>query len=710
MLKLENHLTLSKEVIQSPNLTDQFGEVDLRAIGTWVFEGYTADKQSRFNWERRTESAMDLAMQLQKNKSFPWPDCSNIAFPLVTIGAMQFHARAYPTIIQGTDIVKMRVVGPDPDDTEHDRAERVGTHMSYQVMEEDQAWEEQHDRLLLILAIIGSVFVKTWYDPEVRHNVSELVMAKDLVIDYWAKSVESCDRKTHKVPLSRNDIRKRVLSGIYANVLEESWYQEPAKPRETVQQNRANVRTGTQMPSQSDETTPYYGLEMHCSLDLDGDGFAEPYIITIEEGSQAVLRIVARINSIDDVTFVQSGEYKDEVISVKAEEYFTKYTFLPSPDGGIYDMGFGILLGPLNESVNSIINQLVDAGTMSNTAGGFLGRGAKIRGGVYNFQPFGWNRVDSTGDDLRKSIFPLPVREPSNVLFELLGLLVNYTNRISGATDTVVGENPGQNTPAQTTQSMIEMGSKIYNAIFKRVWRCMKEEFKKLYILNAYNMPNATTFGQDETSIGREDYLGDPNKVVPYADPNITSEGQALQQAMMLKQLSASSAGYDRDVVERRTLKAMKIDDINTVYPGIGSKKATPMPPDPKMQIEQMKMQQSQAQMQLDQQKMAMDLQEEQRMNNAKIAELEARAAMELEQANGAQSGRELAAFDAYLGLLKLHKENLSKHLEILLNHRNAQLDREHEQRLEQIGNNSGTVAGVASGPGDASTSAMGAA
>jgi len=719
MLNLETKLTLNAETLASPNLANQFSKQDLNAIGGHVWEGYNLDMQSRAKWEKRTEAAMDLAMQLQKDKNFPWPNCSNIAFPLVTISAMQFHARAYPTIIQGTDVVKMRVVGPDPNGFQTKRAERVSTHMSYQVLEEDSAWEEQHDRALLILSVVGSIFIKTYYDARLLHNVSELVLSKDLVINYWAKSVEQCSRKTHRIQLSRNDIRERVLSEVFCDVLEDSWYAQPAQPQQTTQQQRADQRTGQRPEMNADETTPFIGLEQHCLLDLDDDGYDEPYIVTIEETSKTVLRIVSRINSEHDIKRVPSGPRKDEIISVQTEEYFTKYTFLPSPDGGIYDMGFGVLLGPLNESANSLINQLVDSGTMSNTAGGFLGRGAKIRGGVYTFAPFSWNRVDSSGDDLRKSIFPLPVRDPSPILFQLLSFIVNYTNRISGATDTMVGENPGQNTPAQTTQTMVEMGMKIYNAIFKRVWRSMKEEFRKLYILNAYNMPaTGTSFGKDDQTISRQDYLGDPTKVVPAADPNITSESQGLQQALMLKQMSTTTPGYNLEEVERRVLKRMKVDDIDTIFPGPGKPGATPPSPDPKMAIAQMKLQSDQASLQLQHQQFMLKLQDEMRLTTAQIAELEAKAEMELEKANGQQAGQQLAAFDAYLGLLKLHKDTLAKHVQMALDHQNAELDRQHEQQLATIAANatnsgngqSGAVGSMASRPSNGSTNGMGTA
>lgn len=707
MLKLKHALTLNKDTVTAPNLCDQFDESDLQAIGTWVFEGYTADKQSRQQWEKRTDAAMDLAMQVQKAKSFPWPNCSNIAFPLITIGAMQFHAKAYPTIIQGTDVVKMRVVGEDPDGLEHARASRISTHMSYQVLEEDGAWEEQHDRLLLILGIVGSVFVKTYYDPNVMHNVSELVMARDLVINYWAKSVEDCPRKTHRVPLSRNEIRERVLAGIYQDVLEEPWYQAPARPEETTQSVHADKRKGERPPYEPDETTPFYGLEQHCLLDLDQDGYAEPYIITVEEQSKTVLRIVSRIARVEDIERVEVGKYKGEIIAIRAEEYFTKYSFIPSPDGGIYDIGFGVLLGPLNESVDSIINQLVDAGTMSNTAGGFLARGAKIRGGVYTFSPFGWNRVDSSGDDLRKSVFPLPVREPSNVLFQLLGLLINYTNRVSGANDTMVGENPGQNTPAQSMQTMVEMGMKIYNAIFKRVWRSMKEEFRKLYILNAINLPIVKSFGAEGNKIKQEDYIGDPNRVVPVADPNITSEVQIAQQAMALKQMSTTTPGYNLEAVERRVLKALRVDDLDNVYPGVKSPLATPPPPNPKLEVEQLKLQAKMAGFDLQRQLAGMTLMETHRLNNAKILELQASAAKLLEEAGGVKESQQLQAFNAAIGAMKQHNDTILKQIEVFLS---ATEQGAGNEQSGSRGNLSGAMESLAAGPSDAGVAEMGQA
>src|SRR3990170_2555688 len=160
MFELDTKITLDREAIKAPNLCDRFQGEDLQTLGRHVFEGYKRDKHSRFKWEKRTQAAMDLAMQVQKDKSFPWPGCSNIAFPLVTIAALQFHSRAYPAIVTGTDVVKCRVIGPDPTGEKTARATRISTHMSWQVLEEQSEWEEQKDRLLINLPIVGTVFAK----------------------------------------------------------------------------------------------------------------------------------------------------------------------------------------------------------------------------------------------------------------------------------------------------------------------------------------------------------------------------------------------------------------------------------------------------------------------------------------------------------------------------------------------------------------------
>lgn len=659
MLHLETKLKVDREVMLASNLASRFSQGDLDKIGDWVWDGYNMDEQSRGRWLRRTQAAMDLALQLSKDKAFPWPGASNVAFPLVTIATMQFHARAYPAIVRQPDLVRYRVVGEDPTGAEAARALRIGCHMSYQLLEEDEAWEEQQDRLLINLPIVGCAFKKSYHNAADGKNCSELVLAKDLVLDYYAKSVESCARKTHIVPLYRNEMHTRMLLGTFVDYTGEAWYQGPATPMTTPTDSRTDRREGHN-PPQSSDATPFTTLEQHCWFDFDQDGYAEPYIITIEATTKKVLRIVARWDREVDVERTS----KDAIISITPTEYFTKYTFIPAPDGSIYDLGFGILLGPLNESVNTLVNQLIDAGTMATTAGGFLARGAKIRGGAYTFAPLEWKRVDSTGDDLQKSIYPLPVREPSAVLFNLLSLLIQYTDRISGSTDIMVGENVGQNTPAATSRELVRQGSMIYSAIFKRVWRAMKWECEKLYTLNAMFMKSTVTYGPNGAKALREDYLGDPKKICPAADPAVASDEKELQRAVAIKQAAMATPGYNIAAVEKNYLRAMHVDGVDILYPGPDK---VPAGKDPKVTLQELKNQAQQASDQAETQRLIIKIMSERQYLMAEIAALEAKAALDWAKAGGEQTQQQISAFQTAIGALKAHDEALGGRVDHLL-------------------------------------------
>lgn len=665
MLTLTNTIPLTEQNMASPNLCSKLTKEDLVELGDWCWAGYDRDKRSRAKWERRCEAAMDLAMQISKEKSFPWPMCANVQLPLITIAALHFHARAYPAIVDGPDLVQYRVLGDDPDGEQRARSERVSRHMSWQLSEEIKGWEEGQDKLLIHIPVVGCAFKKTYYSGSKRRNESDFVMARDLVLNYWAKSVESCPRKTHVIPLQRNDIYDRVKSGRFRDILQEEWYQDfaqlPVDPNKQEQDNRA----GKSEPD-PDETTPFVFGEQHVLADLDGDGYEEPYIITFELENKCVVRIVTSCETEADVDRTEAGE----IVRVRHAEQFTKYPFIPSPDGGIYDVGFGVLLGPMTESANTSVNQLLDAGTMATTAGGFLTRGAKIRGGNVMVSPFGWTRVDMTGDDLRKSMVPHQVREPSDVLFKLLMMLIEYINRVAGAVDIQVGESPGQNTPAETSRTVNENGQRIYAAIFKRIWRAAKEEYSKLYVLNGMHMDLRQPFGPEAEAALRSDYLGDPSQIAPVADPNVLSDHQRLQQAMTLKQLAATTPGYDWEAVERRVLAAMKIKGVKEVYPGPKDPRATPVP-NPKASLEQMKQQGKQQivqlQMQNQQQQWIAEMMEERRMNNAKIIEIQAKAMLDVADAKGIEQGHAIALIDAQIGMMKSRNGVLEKHIDMAI-------------------------------------------
>ena len=612
------------DLMYEANIAELLCKEDLEKIGVQVVRDFDNDLLSRSSWEKRTEASLKLALQVAENKNFPWANASNVKFPLITIAALQYHARSYPVLIDSDLPVKCRVVGDDKDGLRALRSTRVEQHMSYQLLEEDEDWESEMDKVLITQPIIGCAFKKTYRDVVNKHNVSENVLARDLVVNYWTKSLETAPRVTHILQMQKNEIYERTARGLWLEGISEGRQQQYSSvAMGNPLQNAQDKAQGMQPPEPNDDSTPIEILEQHRFIDFDGDGYAEPYIVYVRRDNKKVARIVARYTDKD----VERNK-DDVILSIKAEQYFTKYPFIPSPDGGFYDLGFGVLLGPLNESINTIINQLVDAGTMANTAGGFLSRGIKLRGGNYSFNPMEWKHVDTTGDDLRKGIVPLPVREPSQVLFTLLNLLINYGERIGGSVDILSGQNPGQNTPAETTRTMAEQGMKIFNGIFKRTHRSLKQEFRKLYRLNQIFVTDNTPYVSNAKGTGivlASDYEGPVTDVMPTADPSITSDAQRLNQAAAIAARVAATPGlYNRYEAEYTFLKAIKVTNIDRILPDPKGPNAVPPPVNPKVQIEQMKQQAKQASDQLNMKMALLKLMGEAELNQAQIQKLEA--------------------------------------------------------------------------------------
>ena len=584
------------ELINNTNIAEKLKAEQLVEIGTDVVEGYNTDKQSRDKWEQKVKEYYSLALQVAKEKSFPWPKASNIKFPLISIAAMQFGARAYPTLVPANGkITQIKVFGKDPQGEKAARAKRISSHMDYQLTVQMEDWEEDQDKLLLMLPIVGIAFKKTYYDSSRKRNKSCLVFPQNLVVNYWTKSLEDAYRVTEVLYFNRNEIKEKQLKKIYSKV-------DLGDP--VVQLDTDNERRDFEPPA-ADKSTPYKILEQHTYLDLDDDGYFEPYIVTVDYNSRKVLRIVAR--------FKEDGIETDEdgnVTYIKPDIYYTKFPFIPNPDGSFYDLGFGHLLGPINESVNTIINQLVDAGTLRNLQSGFLGKGIQIRKGEQRFQPGEWKQVNAIGDDLRKQIVPLPTNEPSNVLFQLLGLLIQSGKELASIAEIFVGKMPGQNTPAYTTKETVEQGMKLFTAIYKRVYRAQTKELKKIYELNRYYLDPQEYISILDEPVQQEDYKAAPDDLMPAADPSASSNTEKLAKAEALMQLLPLGT-VNPMAVTMRWLDAL--DETNPQELIIPPEQQQP-PPDPKVEAmkaqSQIKMQESQAKMQMDQVKAALDQQE----------------------------------------------------------------------------------------------------
>lgn len=590
--------------MDSVNIAEDLKQETLHQIGSDVLRGYEVDEGTRDDWLHAMEEWLKLAKQVKEQKSFPWPKASNVKYPLLSTAAMQFGARAYPSLVPSNEsVVKARVIGKDPDGLKAERAERVSKFMSYQLLQEMKGWEEDMDKLLTTLPITGTVFKKTYWDSGTRTNCSKMILPQNLAVNYWAKCLATAERVTEVIEMSPRVLKERQMQGLFLDVD----LGDPANPPPRFQE-----RVGeTLPPGEIDDTTPYILLEQHSFLDLDDDGYAEPYIITIERSSAKVLRIVARY---DEDSFVFNEGENGDLAQIKPVQYYTKFSFIPNPDGGFYDIGFGTLLGPLNEAVNTTINQLIDSGTLHNMQAGFLGKGLKLKLGESSFKPGEWKSVNATGDDLKKQIMPLPTKEPSSVLFQLMGTLITSGKELASVAEIFTGKMPGQNTPATTTMATVEQGMKVFTAVYKRVFRSLQEEFEKLYRLNSRYLDEQKYVAVIDTQVGLNDFNTKDHDIVPGADPQAVSNQEKLQRAMALMELLPTGMLNPVEVV-RRVMVAQEQPNVDALWSDAVKQTGQPPPPQPDPKMLEM-----QAKQQAEQQKIAMQNEQQQRKG-----ELEAR-------------------------------------------------------------------------------------
>jgi chaperonin GroES len=600
--------------LQSTNLAKHLSDDKLAEIGEECSRGYDDDETSRKEWIMATAEWLKLAGQVKEKKTYPWPDAANIKFPLISTAAMQFSARAYPSLVPSDgNIVQTKVWGNDPDGTKNQTGDRIGKYMSWQLMQNLDYWEEDMDKLLLQCSVVGMMHKKTYYCKVSDKIESTLVYPENFVVDYWTTTLESCERISEILWLSKNQIEEKKRGDEYLDI------DLGQAPTPEASKLITNVKTAKTV----DWTTPYKIIEQHTWLDLNDDGLREPYIVTFDHASKKVLRVSARYTKAGVKT-----DKKGKPVCYEPVHYYTKFGFIPNPNGSYYDYGFGHLLGPINEGINSILNQLIDSGTLSNLQIGFIGKGLRIRMGATQFTPGEWKAVNATGDDLRKQIVPIPSKDPSNVLFQLLGMLVTSGKELASVAEIFTGKMPGQNTPATTTMATIEQGMKVFTAIYKRIYRSLAKEYKKVFDLNGYYLDKDTYLAiLGEQSLNPEDFDSEVYDVCPTADPTATTQTEKLMKAQALMELmQAFGPALDPQKVLMRILQAQEQPNWQELIPGMQqSGQPAPMPPqqDPKvMAIQekakaeqakiQMQMQESQQQMQNDKESHQQDLQAKQ--------------------------------------------------------------------------------------------------
>jgi chaperonin GroES len=606
---------------QTHNVALSLDRETLDELGAICGEGFERDLKTRSDWENCIDEWTELAMQTRETRSYPWHNASNVKYPMLSTAAMQFAARAYPSLVPSNgDVVKTTIIGKDPTGEKFEKASRVSKFMSYQVMCDIPGWEEDMDKLLLMLSIVGCMFKKTYFDPADKKIKSKLLLPKAVVVNNWATCLEEAERVSEVFFLSPRLVEERKRQGLYLNRALGS----------------APTPTSAEATPGQDETTPFEIVEQHCFADLDDDGYAEPYIVTFQRHSNMVLRVTPRW---EEENIVKHG---DDIISIKPTNYYTKFTFVPNPDGGFYGIGFGALLGPLNEAVNTLINQLVDSGSLANLQGGFIAKGLRLRMGETRFQPGEWKPVNATGQSLKEGIFPLPAKDPSNVLFQLMGSLITSGKELASVAEIFTGKMPGQNTPATTTMASIEQGMKVFTAVYKRIYRSLAEEFNKIYDLN-HTYLNPETYAEIvDVAVGPEDFTRKGYDIVPGADPNAASSAEKIQKVQMLGQMLQEFGPLMNPVeVITRMLDAQEQPNPEKLLAPqvLQTGQPPPPPPDPKMMA-------IQAKVEADKQKASTDMQVAQHDAAIKERGAQVELAMKAENQHLESQGRQQKIVD----------------------------------------------------------------
>lgn len=542
------------------------GKAVLKEIGQVVVDEFKIDLTSRSVWEENTSKILKLFTAFAEVKNTPWQNASNVILPILNISTIQFQSRAYDALIPPKEVVKVLSTG----DENIERAERVSKYMNYQLLYKMEDFEEGMDKSLMQLPLEGSIFKKTYYDSTVGRNVSEYISAFDFVMNYGVKNLESAQRKTHILYMTQNDIRLRTRSGIFA---EGGWDLGSGTVTNTSDiKTMADRLEGVERPSGDEYNQPRMILEQHRLWDLDGDGITEPYVMTVDLETDKVLRITSRT--------YQDSQGKEQVI-----EYFTQYTFLPNPEG-VYGLGFGTLLRGLNEAANTIVNEVIDAGSLANLQGGFFLRKSGVKASSLKFKQGEFKAIDAYVDDIRKALFHMDFKGPNQTLYAVLGLLYEYSKLVSSVSETMTGQLPASDTPATTVLALIEEGRKVFSSIHKRIYRAFGKESRKIYRLNSQfldereyfqalgdkNVPEGARIG-----IGKADFEGNLD-VIPVCDPAITSKAEKVMKAQAVVQdvrgnpMTASNQQANFEAT-KRYYKALEVENIDQLL-------QSPEPPD----------------------------------------------------------------------------------------------------------------------------------
>jgi hypothetical protein len=537
------------------NLADILPDDILEPIGGDMVQNFMDYKSSRKDWERSYTEGLDLLGFKYENRTEPFQGASGATHPVLAEAVTQFQAQAYKELLPSDGPVRTQIIGAISPAVEQ-QSTRVKDYMNYLIMDQMKEYEEEFDSMLFHLPLAGSTFKKVYYDVPLARVVSKFIPADELVVPYTATSLDDAESVIHVVKMSENELRKQQVGGFYRDV--------DLAPPGNVEQNDVEKKEreldGTKKVGKQD--TMYTLLECHVNLDLEGfeevgadgqpTGVKLPYIVTVEEGSRLVLSI--------------RRNYAPDDLKKNKIQYFVHFKFLPGL--GFYGFGLIHMIGGLSRTATSALRQLLDAGTLSNLPAGFKQRGVRVRDEAAPIQPGEFKDVDAPGGNLRDAFFPLPYKEPSQTLLNLLGIVVQAGQRFAAIADMQVGDG-NQGAAVGTTIALLERGSRVMSAIHKRCYAGMKDEFRLLAKAVAQYLPPEYPYDVvgGQRNIKQADF-DDRIDVVPVADPNIFSMSQRITLAQTQLQLATSNPQiHNLYQVYRNMYEAIGVKNVDTVLP-----------------------------------------------------------------------------------------------------------------------------------------------
>ena len=547
---------VTEEYDHNANIAEVLDETILGEISSELRGRFEEDQDSRSEWEEAYTKGLDLLGVRYEERTQPFQGASGVTHPIIAESVTQFQAQSYKELLPAGGPVRTQIIGAKTPEVEA-QAQRVKDYLNYLVMEEMEEFDPDTDQMLFYLPLVGSTFKKVYYDETKQRPVSRFVHAEDLVVPYSATDLASASRIAHVLRMDENQVRKLQIAGVYRDVELESGYDED----DNQVKDKVRELEGVEKTGYKDDVLTI--LEIHTNLDIEGfedttaqgepTGIKLPYIVTLDQGSGEVLAI--RRN------WEETDALKRQI------PYFVHYKFLPGL--GFYGFSLVHMIGGLGRAATSILRQLIDAGTLANLPAGFKARGIRVRNADEPLSPGEWRDIDAPGGDIRNSIIPLPYKEPSATLGQLLGVLIDSGRRFVSIADAAIGEPGSQQQPVGTTVALLERGMKVMSAIHKRLHYAQKTEFRLIARVVRDYLPATYPYvipGAD-VSIKQSDFDNRVD-VLPVSDPNIFSMAQRVTLAQTQLQLAQSNPEmHNLHAAYKRMYQALEVQNIDEILP-----------------------------------------------------------------------------------------------------------------------------------------------